>query len=116
MLGRTNSKFDLDLCTISIVNYKEPVSEEWHSHEDIHLSLILQGGNLESRKIKDTQVSPGKIIVYDQGEIHRNRFTAFPSKNLNLELKGPFQNGKRHKSVKEANYSLSKNGQEMSRN
>ena len=89
-LGRTNSKFDLDLCTISIVNYYEPVSEEWHSHEDIHLSLILQGGNLESRKIKDTQVSPGKIMVYDQGEIHRNRFTSFPSKNLNLELKSDF--------------------------
>ncbi|WP_420575035.1 helix-turn-helix transcriptional regulator [Kordia sp.] len=89
-LGTTNEKFHLDFCSISLVNYSGPVSEEWHSHEDIHLSLILQGGNLESRKRKDTQVSSGKIIAYNQGEIHRNRFTSFPSKNLNLELKNDF--------------------------
>jgi len=89
-LGATNEKFHLDFCSISIVNYSKPVSEEWHSHEDIHLSLILQGGNLESRKKEDTQVSSGKIIAYNEGEIHRNRFTAFPSKNLNLELKSDF--------------------------
>lgn len=89
-LGTTNHKFHLDLCSVSIVNYSKPVSEEWHSHEDIHLSLILQGGNLESRKTKDIQVSTGKIIAYNQGEVHRNRFTAFPSKNLNLELKSEF--------------------------
>lgn len=89
-LGTTNEKFHLDSCSISIVNYRKPVSEEWHSHEDIHLSLILQGGNLESRKKKDEQVVAGKIIAYNQGEVHRNRFTAFPSKNLNLELKNEF--------------------------
>ncbi len=89
-LGTTNEKFHLDSCSISIVNYCKPVSEEWHSHEDVHLSLILQGGNLESRKKEDTQVFPGKIIAYNEGEVHRNRFTAFPSKNLNLELKNDF--------------------------
>ncbi|WP_298416710.1 AraC family transcriptional regulator [uncultured Kordia sp.] len=89
-LGTTNEKFHLDFCSISLVNYSKPVSEDWHSHEDIHLSLILQGGNLESRKKQDTQVSSGKIMVYNQGEIHRNRFTSFPSKNLNLELKNDF--------------------------
>lgn len=89
-LGTTNKKFYSDFCAISVVNYTQPVSEEWHSHEDIHLSLILQGGNLESRKKEDRQVTPGKIMAYHQGEIHRNRFTAFPSKNLNLELKNDF--------------------------
>lgn len=89
-LGSTNKKFHFDYCTVSVVNYTQPVSEEWHSHEDIHLSLILQGGNLESRKNEDRQVTPGKIMAYHQGEIHRNRFTAFPSKNLNLELKNDF--------------------------
>lgn len=89
-LGTTNKKFHLDFCDVSVVNYTKPVSEEWHSHEDIHLSLILQGGNLESRKKEDRQVTPGKIMAYNQGEIHRNRFTAFPSKNLNLELKTEF--------------------------
>ena len=89
-LGNTATQFKLGYCSISIVNYTQPVSEEWHSHEDIHLSLILQGGNLESRKKEDKQVTPGKIMTYHQGEIHRNRFTAFPSKNLNLELKNEF--------------------------
>lgn len=89
-LGITKNKFHLDLCSISIVNYNKPVSEAWHFHEDIHLSLILQGGNLESRKKEDSEILPGKIIAYNEGEIHRNRFTAFPSKNLNLEFKSDF--------------------------
>ncbi|PWJ35022.1 helix-turn-helix transcriptional regulator [Sediminitomix flava] len=89
-LGTTDKKFQVSDCAISLVNYTKPVSEDWHSHEDIHLSLILQGGNLESRKNQDVQVSPGRIMAYNQGEIHRNRFTAFPSKNLNLEFKSDF--------------------------
>lgn len=89
-LGITHETFNVDFCSISIVNYTKPVSEAWHSHENIHLSLILQGGNLESRKKQDVQVSTGNIIAYNQGEVHRNRFTAFPSKNLNLELDGAF--------------------------
>ena len=89
-LGATSNIIDLDSCSISIVNYTKPVSENWHSHENVHLSLILQGGNLESRKGNDNQVLPGKIIAYNQGEVHRNRFTAFPSKNLNLEFEDDF--------------------------
>jgi YesN/AraC family two-component response regulator len=89
-LGTSSDKFHSKYCTVSLVNYKKPVSEDWHSHENIHLSLILQGGNLESRKKEDIQVSNGKIIAYNEGELHRNRFTSFPSKNLNLELKNEF--------------------------
>ncbi len=89
-LGTTNEKFHLDDCAVSVVQYTKPVSEDWHCHEDIHLSLILQGGNQESRKHKDLQVTSGKIMAYDQGEVHRNRFTAHPSKNLNLEFKSEF--------------------------
>ncbi len=29
-------------------------------------------------------------MVYDQGEVHRNRFTAHPSRNLNIELEEGF--------------------------
>lgn len=89
-LGTTSDTFNIDNCSISIVNYTNPVSEEWHSHEALHLSLILQGGNLESRKNKDFQVTPGKIMFYHQGEKHRNRRTEFPSKNLNLEFNDDF--------------------------
>ncbi|WP_024771142.1 helix-turn-helix domain-containing protein [Aquimarina macrocephali] len=89
-LGTSSDKFHSKYCTVSLVNYTKPVSEDWHSHENIHMSLILQGGNLESRKKEDIQVSEGKIMVYNEGELHRNRFTAFPSKNLNLELQKEF--------------------------
>ena len=73
-----------------MVNYSQPVSEEWHSHEALHLSLILQGGNRESRKKEDIEVSTGKIIVYREGILHCNKHTEYPSKNLNIELKTPF--------------------------
>lgn len=89
-LGSTSERFQMDFCTISIVNYQNPVSEDWHSHEKIHLSLILQGGNLESRKREDIQVSTGAIILYHEEELHRNRYTLFPSKNLNLEFDKAF--------------------------
>ncbi len=85
-LGTTSNSLRSKDFKISVVNYTHKVSEEWHFHEKVHISGILQGGNLESRKRRDIQVSPGKVMVYNQGEIHRNRFTAHPSKNLNIEL------------------------------
>lgn len=69
-----------------MVNYTHQVSEEWHWHDRTHISAILRGGNLESRTYHETQVTPGKIMTYEMGEIHRNRYTAHPSTNLNVEL------------------------------
>nr|WP_299381768.1 AraC family transcriptional regulator [Allomuricauda sp.] len=89
-LGTTSDKFNDSLFSISIVNYDHVVSEDWHFHENIHVSAILAGGNRESRKAEDIQVKPGKIMSYREGEIHRNRFTAFPSKNLNIEFGSGF--------------------------
>lgn len=91
-LGKTSKKFNTNYGTISLVDYKNKVSEEWHYHENIHLSLILQGGNLESRKKEDLQVSTGQILLYDEGELHCNKYTTFPSKNLNIELSNDFFN------------------------
>lgn len=85
-LGNTSTHHHFKSFKISVVDYTQMVSESWHYHEKIHLSSIIKGGNLESRKSKDIQVNPGKIIVYEQGEVHRNRFTAHPSKNLNIEF------------------------------
>ncbi len=76
----------MDSFVVSLVSYNEKVSEEWHYHENIHLSSILVGGNRESRKNNDLTVVPGKIMTYRAGEIHRNRNTAHPSLNLNIEL------------------------------
>ncbi|GAA4271605.1 helix-turn-helix transcriptional regulator [Aquimarina gracilis] len=89
-LGKTTKQFSFGDYDISMVNYHKPVSEDWHSHEKYHLSLVLQGGNLESRKKEDLQILPGSIVLYDKEEVHRNRYTAFPSKNLNIEIDDPF--------------------------
>lgn len=89
-LGKTTEQFSLQDYDISMVKYKKPVSEDWHSHEKYHLSLILQGGNLESRKRKDIEVLPGSIMLYNKNEVHRNRHTAFPSENLNIEINDSF--------------------------
>ncbi len=89
-LGNTSNRLESEEFKISIVDYHCNVSEEWHWHEKIHISSIIRGGNLESRKKEDIQVTPGKILIYNQGEIHRNRFTVHPSRNLNIELNESF--------------------------
>ncbi len=91
-LGVTSYRYENDLFSISIVNYNQLVSEDWHYHEKFHLSSILIGGNCESRKKGDIQVKPGKIMTYREGEVHRNRNTVFPSKNLNVEISPKFFN------------------------
>ncbi len=91
-LGITKNRYDYESYSISLVNYHEPVSEEWHYHENTHISLILQGGNMESRKNGDFQVTTGEIMFYNEGELHCNKYTAFPSKNLNIEFKNDFLN------------------------
>ncbi len=89
-LGKTAEQFSFGNYDISLVKYHHPVSEDWHAHEKYHLSLVLQGGNLESRKGEDIQVLPGSIMLYNKEEIHRNRHTAFPSENLNIEIDDHF--------------------------
>jgi len=91
-LGATSYRFENDLFSTSVVNYNRFVSEDWHYHEKFHLSSILVGGNRESRKKSDTEVKPGKIMIYREGEVHRNRNTVFPSKNLNIEIGTKFFN------------------------
>ncbi|MEP1096067.1 MAG: AraC family transcriptional regulator [Cyclobacteriaceae bacterium] len=91
-LGKTSDRFQNGLFSVSIVEYSHMVSEDWHYHEDVHLSSILVGGNQESRRKGDIDVKPGKIMTYREGEIHRNRNTVFPSKNLNIELSTDFFN------------------------
>ncbi len=88
--GFTSEKYDFDSYLLSIVNFQNSAPEDWHYHENTHLSLVLQGGSKESRKREDIQLTPGKIIFYNEGELHSNRYTSFPSKHLIVELKKGF--------------------------
>jgi len=91
-LGTTSGQLTTESFKVSVVDYTQKVSEDWHWHEKIHISSIIRGGNLESRKDQEIQVVPSKILVYQQGEIHRNRFTVHPSKNINIEFEENFFN------------------------
>lgn len=88
--GITAKKYNFDSFVLSIVNFHDFAPEDWHYHENTHLSLVLQGGSRESRKTEDIQLTPGKVILYNKGELHSNKHTAFPSKHLIIELKKEF--------------------------
>lgn len=89
-LGYVSHQIDLDDCTISLMKYTLPVSEDWHAYPQLHLSLILGGGNLEIRKNEQIPVLPGMILRCNKDEIHRNIHTRFPSTNLNIGINDSF--------------------------
>jgi AraC family transcriptional regulator len=89
-LGRNSQTFHVDGLIVSKTTYQEKVFEGWHSHQNNHLSFILEGGNREYRRHADYAVLPGNIIFYHSGELHRNANTQHPSQNINLEIEDHF--------------------------
>lgn len=85
-LGRNKKSFFFEGAVISETEYVSKVSEDWHYHVNHHISFILEGGNLEQRKPKDIQAVPGELLLYPEELLHRNRHTAHPSRNINLEV------------------------------
>ncbi|QMW02489.1 helix-turn-helix domain-containing protein [Spirosoma foliorum] len=70
--------------------YPAKVSEEWHSHEQAHVTFMLRGGNRERRTKTEQQLGAGQLVFYHSRELHRNDHTLFPSRNLNLEIEPIF--------------------------
>jgi AraC family transcriptional regulator len=70
--------------------YREKVFNGWHAHELAHLTLVLNGGNLEKRKGGERELLAGQVVFYHSHELHRNDHTIFPSRNLNLEIDNSF--------------------------
>lgn len=90
-LGNIESKFS-NKQGVSIIEtrYTQQVSENWHSHQNAHITLFLTGGTIEKRKHKTQAVHPGSILFYHSDEIHLNTKTLFPSKNINIEFNDNF--------------------------
>jgi AraC family transcriptional regulator len=65
-------------------------AENLHSHETLHLSLVLQGGNLEKRKHGAIERLPGTVTYYDAGEPHQSTRILPGSRHVNLEITGEF--------------------------
>jgi AraC family transcriptional regulator len=89
-LGANKNAWKINGINISTTEYASKVFEGWHSHEDSHFSLIVQGGNREQRRNHEIEAVPGKILFYHSGELHRNVNTEHPSKNINVGFEQSF--------------------------
>jgi AraC family transcriptional regulator len=69
---------------------KDSFNQEFHYHENPHLTFILQGGNIENRKGKSRNLEVGDVVFYHSGEWHQTLPAAELSKNINLEIEGSF--------------------------
>jgi AraC family transcriptional regulator len=89
-LGANSKAWKVNGVNVSVTEYASKVFEGWHSHEDNHFSLIVQGGNREQRRNHEIEAVPGKILFYHSGELHRNMNTEHPSKNINVGFEQDF--------------------------
>lgn len=85
-LGVTRQHYERSPLSFIDITYHQKVFTGWHAHERAHITFVLNGGNRETRKNTDKSVSAGQVIFYNSGELHRNDYTVFPSRNLNLEI------------------------------
>ena len=65
---------------------------EFHYHSNPHLSFVLQGGNIESRKKQSIERKAGDMMFFHSGEIHQTLPGTLRTKNMNLELEYAFLN------------------------
>ena len=85
-----SSKLD-DGLIAGITSYTEnKFNPEFHYHENPHLSLVLQGGNIENRKSGSIERKAGALIFYRSGELHQTLPATTVSKNINLEIENSF--------------------------
>lgn len=89
-LGSNKQSYDAAGIILTETEYHNKVFEGWHAHENIHVSLIIKGGNREERKQKSVAALPGTLLFYHRDELHRNLYTSHPSKNINLEITETF--------------------------
>jgi len=85
-----SSKLD-DGLIAGITSYNEKqINPKFHHHENPHLSLVLQGGNIENRRTGRIERKAGDLIFYRSGELHQTLPATIDSKNINLEIENHF--------------------------
>jgi AraC family transcriptional regulator len=90
-LGRRNQSFHSDTLIATITSY--PISidaESLHYHETFVTSLVLTGGNLEKRRNREIERTPGVVTYHDVGDLHRNTRILPDSRHVNLEVTEKF--------------------------
>lgn len=66
--------------------YIDKVYEGWHVHQNPHWCFVAEGGNIEHRKMTQSDSTPGKLNFYSQGEHHRNTNTVLLTRTINFEI------------------------------
>ncbi|MFC0777870.1 helix-turn-helix transcriptional regulator [Flavobacterium sp. HJSW_4] len=85
-LGNTKNIFHTEGLAVVETEYQNKVYEGWHSHNNAHITLFLNGGTTEKRKNFSETVGPGSLLFYHSDELHLNQNTLFPSRNINIEI------------------------------
>lgn len=86
-LGNTKNIFNTyEGLAVVETEYQNKVYEGWHSHNNAHITLFLNGGTTEKRKSFSETVGPGSLLFYHSDELHLNQNTLFPSRNINVEI------------------------------
>ncbi|CAM3583173.1 AraC family transcriptional regulator [Flavobacterium chungbukense] len=90
-LGNTKNIFNThEGLAVVETEYQNKVYEGWHSHNNAHITLFLNGGTTEKRKNFSETVGPGSLLFYHSDELHLNQNTLFPSRNINIEIEEHF--------------------------
>jgi AraC family transcriptional regulator len=61
-----------------------------HYHPNTHISLVLQGGNIEKKGAAQLERIPGCVTFYQPGEAHQTIHKQFPAQHINLEIDDSF--------------------------
>ncbi|NLR58415.1 helix-turn-helix transcriptional regulator [Chitinophaga polysaccharea] len=90
-LGEADGVFHQEGVIVSKAVYRRPPAYQgWHCHEHHHLTVVVKGGNVEHRSVKEKEVLAGQVLFYHSGESHKNSHTQCPSVNINLEIPDSF--------------------------
>jgi len=89
--GKITDQQSADGLLVGITSYSvDGCNPDFHCHENPHLILLLNGGNVYNSPRKSTEKTAGDMLFYHSGEIHQTLpGTAF-SKCINLEVEQDF--------------------------
>ena len=82
----TNSLNVSDNIISNTHNLKTESNSDWHYHENPHISFVIQGKDLESRKNSFYKREGGSVFFYHAGEAHRTISGQNISTNFNIEF------------------------------
>jgi AraC family transcriptional regulator len=89
--GKIVDSFNVNKSIITNTLYSIEKSEPyWHSHENLHISFVLQNGKAETKKNVTYAQKKGSIFFYHSGEIHRWNSPKPVSRSINIEIENDF--------------------------